>query len=36
MQNPSYYDLPGTEADDVSAFLSALVAGALAQLEDAG
>lgn len=36
LQNPSYYDLDSTEPEAVSAYLSALVEGVLAQLQDAG
>lgn len=36
LQNPSYYDLDGTDPEAVSAYLSALVEGVLSQLQDAG
>ena len=36
LQNPSYYDLESTEQEAVSSYLSALVEGVLAQLQDAG
>ena len=36
LQNPSYYDLDGTEPEAVSAYLTALVGGVLDQLQLAG
>ncbi|GFR39799.1 hypothetical protein Agub_g285, partial [Astrephomene gubernaculifera] len=36
LQNPSYYDLGGTDAESVNAYMSGLVAEALGQLEEAG
>ncbi|PRW32956.1 activating signal cointegrator 1 complex subunit 3 isoform B [Chlorella sorokiniana] len=36
LQNPSYYDLESTDAEAVSAYLSAMVQGVLAELQDAG
>lgn len=33
LQNPSYYDLPSTEADDISVYLSRMVESALISLE---
>ena len=36
LQNPSYYDLESTDQEAVSAYLSAMVEGVLAQLQDAG
>ncbi|KAL4422681.1 hypothetical protein ABPG75_008878 [Micractinium tetrahymenae] len=36
LQNPSYYDLESTEQEAVSAYLSAMAEGVLAQLQDAG
>ncbi len=36
LANPSYYDLEGTDAEAVSAFLSSLVSDTLAELEVRG
>lgn len=36
LQNPSYYDLDGTEAEDLNAFLSGMIEGVLGDLEEAG